>query len=74
MDEIVSLVSKKTGLSKDMAKVAVNLVLDFLKKKLPKPMAGEIDMLVANESKVASAAGTVEGLLGGLAKPAGKKK
>jgi nucleoid DNA-binding protein len=70
MNELVALVSKKTGLSKEMAQTAVNLVIDFLKKKLPAPIAGQIDGFLKNEGQVAGAEKTVEGLLSGF----GKKK
>jgi nucleoid DNA-binding protein len=35
MDELVKLVSKKTGIPEAQAKIAVETVMDFLKKKLP---------------------------------------
>ena len=37
MDELVKLVSEKTGLSKEMSETAVKIVLDYVKTKLPKP-------------------------------------
>ena len=43
MEELVNLVSKKVGISKDMAKTAVTTVLGFLKDKLPAPIAAQID-------------------------------
>ena len=43
MDELVKLVSQKTGLSEEMSKTAVVTVLDYLKKELPAPIAGQID-------------------------------
>ena len=73
MDELVKLVAKKTGLSDAMAKTAVNVVLDFLKKKLPAPVGAQIDLFLKNECKVTAAAGMVEGLLGSAKKAAPKK-
>jgi hypothetical protein len=73
MDELVKLVAKKTGLSDAMAKTAVNVVLDFLKKKLPAPVGAQIDLFLKNEGKVTAAAGMVEGLLGSVQKAAPKK-
>lgn len=49
MDELVSLVSKKTGLSKEMSKTVVDVVLDFIKKKLPAPVAAQIDGLLSGQ-------------------------
>ena len=46
MDELVKLVSEKTGLSKEMSETAVKLVLDYVKKKLPKPVAAQVDAVL----------------------------
>jgi uncharacterized protein (DUF2267 family) len=66
MDELVKMVAKKTGLSPEMAKTAVTTVLDFLKKKLPAPIAGQIDAVLGG-----GAASGVADALGGMF---GKKK
>lgn len=47
MDELIKLVSQKAGISQDQAKAAVQTVLGFLKDKLPAPVAGQIDSLLA---------------------------
>ena len=73
MDELVKLVTKKTGLPEAMAKTAVNVVLEFLKKKLPAVVGVQIDLFLKNEGKVTSAANMVEGLLGPAKKTAPKK-
>jgi ribosomal protein L31E len=46
MDEIINLVVQKTGISRDQAKTAVETVVNFLKQKLPAPLAGQIDSLL----------------------------
>jgi nucleoid DNA-binding protein len=61
MDEIVNLVSQKTGLNKEMSEQAVKVVLDYLKKKLPAPVAAQVDMVL----KSGSAADALGGLFGG---------
>ena len=43
MDELIKLVSEKTGLPEATARVAVETVLGFLKDRLPAPIAGQID-------------------------------
>jgi len=43
MDELVELVSEKTGISEEQAKQAVETVIAYLKDKLTKPIAGQID-------------------------------
>jgi hypothetical protein len=47
MDELVSLVVEKTGISEEQAQGAVDTVLDYLKEKLPAPIAGQIDNFIA---------------------------
>jgi hypothetical protein len=66
MDELVSLVVKKTGLSEEVARKAVVTVIDFLKKKLPVPIAGQIDLVLGKS-------GGKEGLAKGLGNLIGKK-
>ena len=63
MDELVKLVSKKTGIPEEQAKQAVAVVIGFLKKKLPAPVAGQIDGLLAGGGP-SSALGGVMGMLG----------
>jgi hypothetical protein len=58
MDELVKLVAKKTGLSSEMAETAVTTVLDFVKKKLPAPIAGQIDAVLGGSA--------ADSVLGGL--------
>ena len=66
MDELVMLVVKKTGLSEEVARKAVATVIDFLKKKLPAPLTGQIDLVLGK-------GGGKEALAKGLANLTGKK-
>jgi uncharacterized protein (DUF2267 family) len=68
MEELVALVSKKTGLSQMMAQVAVNVVLDYLKKKLPVPIAAQLAAFLNNPGQVT----ITEQLIGGLVSKAGQ--
>jgi len=73
MEELVSLVMKKTGLPKETAQNVVNIVLDFLKKKLPPVVGSTIDSFLSGKGQAASA----EDLLGGFlntAQKSSKKK
>jgi hypothetical protein len=70
MKELVNLIVKKTGIPAATAQTIVNIVMDFLKKKLPAPVAGQLDGLLKNEANIKQA----ENLLGGLASQLGKKK
>ena len=65
MDELVTLVQEKTGLSEDKAKQAVNVVVDFLKDRLPGPIANQVDAALKNEAMMDQAADALGGLLGG---------
>ena len=50
MEELVLLVSQKTGLSKEVSAEAVKIVVDFIKKKLPKPVAVQVDAVLDSGS------------------------
>ena len=50
MDELIKLVSEKTGLPEETARLAVETVLDFLKERLPDPIATQIDGLLSGEA------------------------
>ena len=65
MDEVVKLVSQKTGISEEIAKTAVETVIGYLKDKLPAPIAGQIDSVLGGSG--------VEGLAKGLGGLLGKK-
>jgi uncharacterized protein (DUF2267 family) len=66
MDELVKLVSDKVGISEDQAQQAVEVVLSFVKDKLPKPIAGQIDAALKGDlSGLGDLAGGLGGLFGG---------
>jgi hypothetical protein len=65
MDELIKLVSQKTGLPQDKARVAVDTVVNFLKQKLPSSMAGQIDAVLAGGSLPDDLTQGLGGLLGG---------
>jgi len=70
MDELVKLVSQKTGLSEEMAKTAAETVVGYLKDKLPAPIAGQIDSVLGGAGIAKGVGGLGKGLGGIL----GKKK
>ncbi len=47
MDELINMVSQKAGIPQDKAKQAVETVLNYLKQRLPAPIAGQIDGVLA---------------------------
>ena len=68
MDELVKLVSQKTGLSEEMAKTVVEMVVGYLKEKLPGPIAGQIDSVLGGAGLAESAGDLAKGLGGILGK------
>ena len=42
-EQVINLIVKKTGISQENAQKAVLVVFDFLKTKLPAPIATQID-------------------------------
>ena len=66
MHELIQLLMSKTGLSEEDATAAVNTVADFLKEKLPAPIAAQIDGLMAGGGGLTEKLGGVAGSLGGM--------
>ncbi len=64
MDELIKLVTQKTGISADQAKTAVDTVIKFLKDKLPKPVASQIDGVLGGAGLQQDVAKKLGGLLG----------
>lgn len=71
MATLAEIVAQKAGISETQAQAAVKAVADFLKEKLPAPIAGQVDVVMKSDaSGVADAAesllkGGLGGLLGG---------
>ena len=55
MKELVGLIVKKTGIPASIAQTVVNMVVDFLKQKLPAPVASQIDVVLKNDASVKTA-------------------
>jgi hypothetical protein len=64
-ENLVQLVSQKTGIPEAQAKTAVDTVINFLKQKLPAPIAAQIDAVLAG--------GSVDDITKGLGGLLGKK-
>lgn len=67
MDELVNVVSQKTGLSEEMSRQAVEVVLNYLKEQFPEPIAGQLDNLLegGDLGDLGNLAGSLGGLFGG---------
>jgi len=68
MDELVSLIMKKTGLPKETAKNVVDIVIKFLKDKLPDTFDKLIDKVLASGGMGKMDVSDAADLLGGLFK------
>ncbi len=68
MDELIKTVSAETGLPEAQAKQAAEAVIAFLKKKLPAPLAGQIDNALENEQMMDQAEDALKKGLGFLKK------
>jgi hypothetical protein len=62
--ELVQLVSSKTGLNEQMATLAVDTVIGFLKQKLPAELSGQLDSLLSGQESSSGILGAVKGLFG----------
>ena len=67
MNELVNLIVQKTGISQENAQKAAQTAIDFLKTKLPPPIASQVDAVLAGDmSGLAGQAGEMlKGKLGG---------
>jgi hypothetical protein len=67
MNELINLIVQKTGISQENAQKAAQTAIDFLKTKLPAPIAGQLDAVLAGDmSGIAGQAGEMlKGKLGG---------
>ncbi len=66
MDELIKQVATKTGISEDQARSAVTTVLDFVKDRLPAPIAGQIDNVVSGEGGIGGSVGDIASKVGGI--------
>jgi hypothetical protein len=69
MEELIKQVSAKAGISEDQARSAVTTVVDFIKTRLPEPIAGQIENAISGDG--GGIGGGIGGTLGDLASKAG---
>ena len=62
--ELVTLVSSKTGLNEQMATLAVDTVIGFLKQKLPPELSGQLESLLSGQESSSGIMDAVKGLFG----------
>jgi len=63
-EDLVKMISTKTGVAEEMAEKVLEVVLGYLKKNLPAPLAGAVDALLSGAGGAGGAG--LEGLLGGM--------
>ena len=63
-NELVKLVSSKTGLNEEMATLAVDTVIGFLKQKLPPELSAQLDSLLSGQESSSGIMDAVKGLFG----------
>lgn len=66
--EVAELVAKKVGISAQQAEQAVDVIVDFIKQKLPPTVAGQVDAVLDGSVNLSDGIGLDDaaGLLGGL--------
>ncbi len=74
MNELVALIVKKTKISETMAVMIVNIVVDYISKKLPAPFGSQVKAILENEALMEGAGDLLEGLATAAAKKKTTKK
>ncbi|MEO7217127.1 MAG: DUF2267 domain-containing protein [Gemmatimonadaceae bacterium] len=74
MDELTNLVSERTGIPADKAKMAVTTVLGFLKEKLPAPIAAQLESFMSgNGAGLSAVSGAADSVGKGIESMFGNK-
>jgi hypothetical protein len=71
MDELINQITERTGIPHDVAKQAADVVIGFLKQKLPGPVSSQIDTALgqapgAGASQAQEASGGLGHMLGSM--------
>ena len=67
MNELVNLITQRTGLSNDMSQKVVQIVEGYLRNKLPEPMGSQVmGMLGAQSGSGGNPMGNMMGDMGGM--------
>jgi len=66
LNELVNLITQKTGLSNDMAQKVVQVVEGYMRNKLPEPMGSQVmGMLGSQSGSGGNPMGNIMGDIGG---------
>ena len=68
MQQLIDIIVQKTGISQENAQKAAQAAIDFIKGKLPAPVASQVDAVLSGDmSGVAGQAGDMlKGKFGGI--------
>ncbi len=50
MDQLINQIVQRTGISPDQAREAVRVTVDFVKDRLPAPVAAQVDNTLSGQS------------------------
>ncbi len=64
MNEIIQQLKSRVGLNDNQAQSAAQTVIDYLKQRLPGPVAGELDKVVSGGGGAQGIESKLEGFLG----------
>jgi hypothetical protein len=67
MEDLIKMVTAKTGISESQAKSAVETVVSFLKDKMPAGIGSQVESFISgNAGSVGNIADTIKDKVGGL--------
>ena len=64
MDQVIQMVKERAGIGEDQARTAVETVLGELRKRLPEPIAGQLEGVLDGDGGAKDAIGQLGGVLG----------
>ncbi len=66
MENIIKMVSQKTGISEAQAKTAVETIVAFLKEKMPAGIGSQVESFIQGGGATADLAGGLKDKIGGM--------
>ena len=66
MEQLAKLIAKKVGITEKQAAQAIEMVLNFIKDKLPEPFGSQVEKLLGDDAGGGLDLGDAANLLGGL--------
>ena len=64
MDQVVQMVKERAGIGEEQARTAVETVLAELKKRLPEPIAAQLEGVLNGDGDAKDRMGQLGGILG----------